>query len=306
MSRSRGFCFTVNNYTEENVAALKKFVDNGKCRYIIFGKEVGEKRGTPHLQGYIHFKHGKTLTAAQKTIKAESIKCAMFVARGSVEQNNTYCSKSGDVFTAGEKPEQGKRTDLDELFAMIADGADDVAIQEKFKSQYIRYHKAIDRIRQNYRQRDARTLLREKMKNFKPRDWQAEAMDRLTKQNDRQVTWVVDSRGNQGKTMLAKQLIAQKNAFYIQGGKTADIAHAFNYEEIVIFDFTRSQEEMINYSIIEKFKNGVLFSPKYNSTTKLFTPCKVLCLSNFHPEQSKLSDDRWDIMNLDSRRECKS
>jgi hypothetical protein len=140
--------------------------------------------------------------------------------------------------------------------------------------------------------------MQEKYSDAKLKEWQEEALKRIENQNDRQITWIVDFKGNTGKTFLAKHLLATKDTFYVQNGKCSDVAHAYNYEEFVVFDFTRSNEDRINYSVIESFKNGLIFSPKYDSTTKIFKECKVLCLSNFMPEMHKLSSDRWDIMEL--------
>jgi len=44
MERSRNFVFTLNNYTTEEVELVKEW----DCKYLIFGKEIGES-GTPHL-----------------------------------------------------------------------------------------------------------------------------------------------------------------------------------------------------------------------------------------------------------------
>jgi len=52
---TRAWCFTLNNYTEEERDALRSL----KCKYIVFGYERGEE-GTPHLQGYVHLSTQKT------------------------------------------------------------------------------------------------------------------------------------------------------------------------------------------------------------------------------------------------------
>jgi len=45
-TRLRRFCFTLNNWTEEEWDALTEF----QCTWMVMGKEVGEN-GTRHLQG---------------------------------------------------------------------------------------------------------------------------------------------------------------------------------------------------------------------------------------------------------------
>ena len=130
------------------------------------------------------------------------------------------------------------------------------------------------------------------------REWQIIALSLLENQNDRGVLWFVDYLGGSGKTWFAKYLSAIHNAFYCTGGKASDIAHAFKLEQMVVFDFTRSNKEFVNYSVIESFKNGMFFSPKYNSITKKFAPCKVICFSNWDPDKNKLSMDRWCINYL--------
>ena len=42
MSKSRNFCFTLNNYTEEE----ENILITADCKYLVMGKEVGES-GTP-------------------------------------------------------------------------------------------------------------------------------------------------------------------------------------------------------------------------------------------------------------------
>ena len=41
-----------------------------------------------------------------------------------------------------------------------------------------------------------------------------------------------------------------------------------------------------------------MFSPKYESTSKLYNIPHVLVFANWMPDMSRLSIDRWDIMHL--------
>lgn len=62
-SRSRNWCFTLNNYSREEIDAITKF---SKCKYL-FQEETGES-GTPHLQGTLQFKDAKTLSKLKKLL----------------------------------------------------------------------------------------------------------------------------------------------------------------------------------------------------------------------------------------------
>jgi len=82
------------------------------------------------------------------------------------------------------------------------------------------------------------------------------------------------------------------------GGKHADIAYAYKKRTNYYFDFPRTMEEHTPYDLVEKFKDGLVFSSKYESTLKVFKNPKVLVCSNFRPIESKLSADRWNIITL--------
>lgn len=104
--QGRGWCFTLNNYTDIDIEALQDLED--QCQYLIFGREVGEQ-GTPHLQGYIRFETRKRLN----TVRALLPVCHLAVAKGTWEQNRRYCSKDGDFDEIGDPPmsqaEKGRR-----------------------------------------------------------------------------------------------------------------------------------------------------------------------------------------------------
>lgn len=100
-TRSLGWCFTLNNYNEQEYLELLET----ECQYIIIGKEVGES-GTPHLQGFIHFaKPGKTLAGCKKI----NGKAHWEQTKGSIDQNVEYCSKDGAFEERGIRPLSKKR-----------------------------------------------------------------------------------------------------------------------------------------------------------------------------------------------------
>lgn len=102
--RSRNWCFTLNNYTDDDENTLKEV----PCKYILFGREVGAS-GTPHLQGFIMLKQPKGLVFVQRILG----RAHWEIAKGTPEQASSYCKKDGDYWESGELPRKGKRTDLD-------------------------------------------------------------------------------------------------------------------------------------------------------------------------------------------------
>ena len=128
--------------------------------------------------------------------------------------------------------------------------------------------------------------------------WQDDLWDGLECQDNREITWVVDFKGGKGKTFMSKWLVAMHDAFYVDKGKQSDIIHAYQDQEYVVFDLCREKEEHFRYAMLETFKNGIAFSGKYESSTKMFPFAKVVVFSNWEPERKKLSQDRWNIFYL--------
>lgn len=93
---TRGWCFTINNYTNNDIEYLNTCL---AYQYIIYGKEVGEN-GTPHLQGYIHFKSAKKFTTTKKLLQRAHIE----PRKGSIDQAIEYCKKENDFYEKGTKP----------------------------------------------------------------------------------------------------------------------------------------------------------------------------------------------------------
>lgn len=98
--KHRKFCFTLNNWTENELEHIKKEFLRRKFKYII-GKETGEQ-GTPHLQMYIRAPSPVTFQSVKKINDRMHIE----VAKGTDEHNLKYCSKDGNFETNLEMPEK--------------------------------------------------------------------------------------------------------------------------------------------------------------------------------------------------------
>jgi len=100
-TRVRGYCFTLNNYSEVEEKSISDIVtEQSIARYVCYGKEVGEE-GTPHLQGYIYFK-GKVAFKRAKEILGNRVH--LEVQRGACEQAIDYCEKEGEFYEFGDRP----------------------------------------------------------------------------------------------------------------------------------------------------------------------------------------------------------
>jgi hypothetical protein len=160
------FTFTLNNYTEEEYAKLTdpdEFVNGDKdsdtiLNYIIIGKEVGEKCGTPHLQCTLHTRKKIRESALIKVLqKYMNKRLAKIRSAGGITHNRKvaicqgsyakkdpalaspghpegrappgkcdcticYCAKDGDFQELGKRPFQGNRTDCEIIVDHIKQG----------------------------------------------------------------------------------------------------------------------------------------------------------------------------------------
>lgn len=123
----------------------------------------------------------------------------------------------------------------------------------------------------------------------------------LTEPDDRTIHWFWEPNGKLGKTTMLKYLARKYGAIPLEGKKT-DILHcAAEFEsEIYVYDVERSLESFISYGAIEKIKNGIYMSAKYDSKPIDRNPPHVIILANFEPEMKKLSADRWHIVKIDN------
>lgn len=286
--RSRAFTFTWNNYSDEDVEYVKQL----DCSYVVFGKEKA-KTGTPHLQGYVYFLNPREHKAICRLFKD---KCHVECARGAPEQNFDYVTKEGDYFEKGTRPlsdkEKGKRGL--ERYTEARRAAEEGRFADIPDDLYIRHKRSFTEIYKEAKRPNVSTRIQEL------RPWQSALAAKLRlPPHARSVLWYTDLTGGQGKTEFARWAVNNLSAHVVNNAKTADIAYGLPDEpRIVIFDFTRSMEDHVNYGAVEAVKNGMIFSSKYESRMRFFPIPHVVIFANFEPDQTKLSADRWDITTL--------
>ena len=138
----KNWCFTVNNFTEEDVVKIKALIESD-CKYGVFQREQGES-GTPHLQGYLSLKERKRLAFLKENVHATA---HFEAAKGTAKQNREYCSKPGgtDLYEFGEvSGGQGMRSDLGPVVAAILGKRKLADVAEEFPIEYIKYYKGIE------------------------------------------------------------------------------------------------------------------------------------------------------------------
>lgn len=95
------YCFTLNNYTENEIRDLEINIKQ-YCKKAIVGKEVGEE-GTPHLQGQLTFKKKTRITEIKKLAGFER---THIEKTNNIKASEKYCQKDGDIlFKIGFPPE---------------------------------------------------------------------------------------------------------------------------------------------------------------------------------------------------------
>ncbi len=137
-------------------------------------------------------------------------------------------------------------------------------------------------------------------------DWQQEILDMCRGEaDDRKVYWYWSSEGNVGKSVLCKHMVLKEDAIVV-GGAFRDAYYAIMQRvekgkdvHIVVFALSRSQGNKVSYIAIEGIKDGMFFSPKYESGMCVYNPPHVLVFANEPPDETQLSKDRWGIKCLD-------
>lgn len=251
--RSRRWCFTLNNWSDDEFEKLIDVLDQKKCTYIV-GKEVGTK-GTPHLQGYIEFPNAVRFS----TLKRFNERLHIEKARGSRDDNITYCSKEGD-YESTFPPD----------------------FKEVLKQECMREYKGVE---WKEWQAEILSLILQKPDGRKIR-WYYEETGNTGK------TFLAKYIALTNEVVICD---GKKDNIFNQVKMCLDEK---KIPRIVILDIPRSSESYINYGAIEKLKDGFLYSGKYEGGKCVFPHPHVIALANHLPELDKMSKDRWVIKRI--------
>lgn len=304
MSQGKYWCLTLNNYEEENIRQWRSAVEDPSLSYICWQQEVAPTTGTPHLQGYVAFKSNKRLSALKKLLGGglHAVR-----ANGTPSQNRSYCSKEDASSVEGsfeefgqipEDPRRGARSDFQGFQEAVKEGLNcKRKAREQFPELVAKYPRwCYDTLA------DQKDLC---VEEHTLHQWQSDLAETLQgPADDRKVIFVVDKDGGKGKTWFAKHYTKwHENAQFMEPAKKADMAYALQDDLKVLFlNVTRTTEEKNHdylYSFVESVKDGMVFSPKYESRMKYYDKVHVVVMTNSEPNYDLLSSDRYDVIYLD-------
>jgi len=250
-SKFRGFVFTLNNYTNDDIDRLTKLV----CKYCIWGKETAPETGTPHLQGYVYFASAKTLSAAKKAI---STRCHLESQRGTFDQAIEYCKKAGDWTEIGSKPLNQKEKGESEIARW--DKAKEIAISggdlKTIPSDiYIRCYGNLKRIAMEHR-----------AESYQLADTEEEHL------------WYYGPSGT-GKSRKARE--ENPDAYLKMCNKWWD---DYNYQDTVIIeDFDMVHKVLCHH--IKIWADRYPFPVEVKGGKMDIRPKKIIITSNYHPSE---------------------
>ena len=292
---AKRWCFTINNYTAAECQTISDSADN--FDYLCFGRERGDNN-TPHLQGYLILK--QKLRLANVKVLPGFARAHLEVSRGTPKQASDYCKKDGDFEEFGSLPTgQGRRSEFDALKEWIKaceEPPSDRDLAEEFPSLWGRYRSACVSFRDLFGPRP-------KLVEGELRGWQARVNEMVeAPADDRKVIFVCDENGNSGKSWLTRYWFSQRpdDIQMLSVGRRDDLAHAVDPTcGLYVFDVPRGGMQFLQYTILEQLKNRVVFSPKYDSRTKILkrTP-HVVVFCNEEPDRNKMSRDRYKVVHV--------
>ena len=175
--------------------------------YLVWEVERAPTTGTEHIQGYVRFTGRFRMEQAKRLLHQGA---HLQPARGSEEQNRTYCLKDGTEHEEhGEFDpaiRQGRRTDLEEVTSAVINRVPLNEVARRYPQQWIKYHSGLSSLHR---------------------------MTAPTPQNRRSVTTTV-LYGATGVGKSHRVRTAYPSAYIVRPGR--DPWSTYSEEEVIIFE----------------------------------------------------------------------
>lgn len=144
--QSNGFCFTINNYDDDDIAAIMAlYKEDINCKYCIVGFEKGRKK-THHMQCYVYYTNKLTKGKFEKllhNVLGHTVHSEVQKAKSNVAAY-VYCMEDYNFYEMGDRPRQGHRTDLESIKHDLHNGKSVIAVSKDYFSQWCQYRRAFD------------------------------------------------------------------------------------------------------------------------------------------------------------------
>lgn len=159
MSIAKHWCFTLNNYTPDELLRLSGLVDSGRIDYLCYGRETGEN-GTSHLQGHLYRKAKARLSWLKRHISDR----AHWEVSQSYGKSIQYCKKGNQskaewdsfgcsgpnyglgalVSEYGDPPAlPGQRTDLESATSLVLNGVPMRDVASECPTVFVKFNRGL-------------------------------------------------------------------------------------------------------------------------------------------------------------------
>lgn len=250
MKRCRNWVLTQNLMQDDiSQEEFKKQIEElTHLRYGVFQLEQGEN-GNNHYQVYLEFTQGKRFEYIKERFPTAHIE----TRKGTRKQAREYCMKidtqlSPPVEIGEWKEEQGKRTDLQDIYEKIKDGWTDAELLEEYPSQFILYQDKIKSTREVYiKDKYSQTF------------------------RDLRVIYLWGSAGI-GKTRAIMEHYGYSNVYRVTNYDSGSF-DGYQHQDVIIFEEFRGQitlDKMLNYLDGYPLELPARFSNKIACYTKVF------------------------------------
>ena len=161
---------------------------------------------------------------------------------------------------------------------------------------------------------EALQLYRKRMPRFDVstsvlRPWQQQALELVETLTDRKIIWIYGKNGNEGKSWFQSYIQGRygfnrvvKLDLRIRHENLCNVLKKQSLSSLDIFLFNDARcvaAEDNLYRILENIKDGQATASKYNNDNIYFkTPNTVIIFSNRLPDTTRLSKDRWNILEI--------
>lgn len=219
--------------------------------YYVFQLEKGSKENTKHHHLFISYKNAKYTNTMINKFPGFHIKEVTNTPEKVVEYCKKEDSRLSEPVEFGSLPQQGKRKDLEKIYDMIKDDYTDAEIREIYPSQYMRFYRNIEHIRQQLKYEKFKKIFRKL-----------------------EVTYIYGSPGS-GKSKSVIDKHGYENIY-----RVTDKRHPFDmYEgqDVVVFEEFRSSftfDEILNY--LDGYP--LILPARYNQKVACYT--KVYIITN--------------------------